>query len=99
MLIIITTTGKIVNLLTDDDYINSVIYIACNIVFVALASLVGFLLVRYRYTPIFWQLVPVAKTLRRNYIYIGYMVTIAAHNGLLALTFLMYHQRIWWYTT
>ncbi len=52
---------------------------------------------RFRYTDVYVHLAPVAKVLRKNKAFIGYAVAIVAHNGLLALAFIQYHQRIWWY--
>lgn len=90
-------SGRELSRLSDKDYLHSVIYVSCNAVFVTLAGLAGYFLLRFRYTDVYVHLAPVAKVLRKNKAFIGYAVAIVAHNGLLALAFIQYHQRIWWY--
>jgi len=91
--------GHQLSRLSEVDYRHSIIYTACNGVFVVLAGLVGYLLLQFRHPEIYAQLAPVAKVLRKRKAYIGYIVAIVLHNGLLALAIIQYHQRIWWYNS
>ncbi len=95
--IMIIRAGHHPNVLSEGDYHNSVIFVSCNFLVVWLAGLVGYLLVRHRYRPTYNALRPVFSQAMRNNTLIGFVIAIIAHNGLLALAFLQYHQRIWWY--
>lgn len=90
-------SGREVSRLSWEDYMHSVIYVSCNSVFVALAGFVGYFIVRCWYPDTYNQLKPAAKKLHKDRAHIGYIVAVVAHNGLLALAFIQYHERIWWY--
>jgi hypothetical protein len=90
-------SGKHPNVLSGSDYANSIIYASCNFVVTLLAGLMGYALLRWHWREVFRQLAPIARTLAHNHTFIGFIAAIIAHNGLLAIVFLQYHQRIWWY--
>jgi hypothetical protein len=90
-------TGQQRIALSADDYRNSLIYCGANFVVLVLAGIFGFLLVRFCYTSTFETLWKIqGHLILRNRVYIGYVVVIIAHNGLIAVMMIQYHAKIWW---
>jgi hypothetical protein len=95
--LIVVDAGKHPNVLSGEDYAHSVVYVLCNFVITMLAGLLGYALLRWHWREVYQQLSPVAHALAHNHTFIGFIAAIVAHNGLMAIVFLQYHQRIWWY--
>lgn len=89
--------GKHPNVLSDSDFVRSIVYVACNFAVTMFAGLVGYALLRWHWREVYHQLAPIAHKLAKNRTFVGFIAAIVAHNGLLAIVFLQYHQRIWWY--
>ncbi|ELR18807.1 uncharacterized protein ACA1_151090 [Acanthamoeba castellanii str. Neff] len=85
------------NVLSSTGYRNSLLYASANLFPIALAGLFGYLLVRFLYKETYAVLVKThGMMLLHNTTYIGFVVAILAHNGLLAVMIVQYHQRVWW---
>lgn len=88
--------GEPSNTLSTRGYMNSSVYVLFSIVFILLAAALGYILVRCRYRETYRQLKPVFKRTMVNRTFIAFIVAIAVHNGLLAITILQYHEKLWW---
>eukprot|EP01090_Pellita_catalonica_P014192 TRINITY_DN3558_c0_g1_i2.p1 TRINITY_DN3558_c0_g1~~TRINITY_DN3558_c0_g1_i2.p1 ORF type:complete len:390 (-),score=38.36 TRINITY_DN3558_c0_g1_i2:27-1196(-) len=85
------------NVMGGQDYVNSCVYVTANMVVVILSGVVGYLVVRFCCTATYHQLVSsFGKVFLGNKSFIGLVLTILTHNGLLALFLIQYHQRVWW---
>jgi len=82
--------------LTLDNYQHSIIYNSANFFAVCLAGIAGVLLVRFKMKPIWEQLVKVHGRLLINHVYLGFVVAIVANNGVMAISMIMYHNRLWY---
>jgi len=86
-----------IGFLSTQDYINSLVFVTVNFMFSVVSGIAGYIIVRCCYSDIFKELQKThQRLLLQNKSYIGFVLVILAHNGLIALLMIQFHARIWW---
>ncbi|KAL6075960.1 L-cystine transporter [Balamuthia mandrillaris] len=84
------------NKLLFHDWRNSMIYASSNLLIILASGIIGFVFIKYCLKGAYVHMVEVhGNLLLHNWTYIGLVTVILAHNGIVAVAMIQYHQRIW----